>query len=76
MMVIVAVATVLFVTASSWPLCRRARREWRERRLTRAEVARGIAGLETMLAAHAARAGRQPGYREGKGTPGENAPKP
>jgi hypothetical protein len=72
----VAVATVLFVKASFWPLRRRARRERRERRLMREEVARGIAGLELMLAAHSPGGGARPGLRDGNSATGQNPESP
>jgi hypothetical protein len=76
MMVIVAVATVLFVMAGARPLRRRARRERRERRLMQQEVARGIAGLEMMLAAHAPGGAARPGLRDGDGATGQNPESP
>jgi hypothetical protein len=74
MIVTVAIASVVVVVASCWLVFGQPWRAWRERRLLKAEAARGIAGLETMLAERAARAGTRPGYGGDKGATGENAP--
>jgi Flp pilus assembly protein TadB len=76
MIVIVAIAAMVVVAASAWPVSGRARRARRERRLLRAEAARGIAALETMLAERGSQAGTRPGSRGGESATGDNAPNP
>jgi hypothetical protein len=76
MIVIGAIVAMILVAASVWPVCGRARRARRERRLIRAEAARGIAALESMLAGRGSQASTRPGPRGGESATGGNAPDP
>jgi hypothetical protein len=76
MIVIGAIVAMVLVVASFWPACGRARRVRRERRLLRAEAARGIAALEAMLAERGSQAGTRPGSLGGESATGDNAPNP
>jgi hypothetical protein len=65
MVPIVAIVSAVIVVACAWPLSARVRRARQQSRLIRAEAARGITRLESMLADRAARPRPRPGRRGG-----------